>query len=135
MGQPRSWIGREDRLGTLSSRSIFMQVQLKLCQTRMHSSRMCTAHALTIGCGGGVCGVGGSRRYLLGGYLPGGTCPGGCTCPEGCTCPGTHPPSVNRMTDRCKNITLPKTSFAGGNNRSAHPFWGNPGSATELVVF
>ena len=23
---------------------------------------------------------------------------------------------VNRMTDRCKNITLPQTSFAGGNN-------------------
>ena len=25
-------------------------------------------------------------------------------------------PSVNRMTHRCKNITLPQTSFAGGNN-------------------
>ena len=25
-----------------------------------------------------------------------------------------HPP-VNRMTNRCKNITLPQTSFAGGN--------------------
>ena len=24
--------------------------------------------------------------------------------------------SVNRITDRCKNITLPQTSFAGGNN-------------------
>ena len=23
-------------------------------------------------------------------------------------------PPVNRMTDRCKNITLPQTSFAGG---------------------
>ena len=33
--------------------------------------------------------------------------------------PGTPqdqtPPPVNRMTDRCKNITLPQTSFAGGN--------------------
>ena len=29
-----------------------------------------------------------------------------------------HP--VNRMTDRCKNITLPQTSFAGGNNRLVH---------------
>ena len=28
---------------------------------------------------------------------------------------GYHPP-VNRMTDRCKNITLSQTSFAGGNN-------------------
>ena len=25
------------------------------------------------------------------------------------------PPPVNRMTNRCKNITLPQTSFAGGN--------------------
>ena len=23
---------------------------------------------------------------------------------------------MNRMTDRCKNITLPQTSFAGGKN-------------------
>ena len=31
--------------------------------------------------------------------------------------PTTHTsPLVNRMTDRCKNITLPQTSFAGGNN-------------------
>ena len=28
-----------------------------------------------------------------------------------------HPP-VDRMTDTCKNITLPQTSFAGGNNRN-----------------
>ena len=26
------------------------------------------------------------------------------------------PPSVDRMTDRCKNITLPRTSFASGIN-------------------
>ena len=94
----------------------------------MHSSRMRTARALTIG-RGGTC---------PGGYLPGGCiCPGGCTCqgvylhvgvylprgvymPRGCTCPGgctcRGTPPVNRMTDRCKNITLPQTSFAGGNN-------------------
>ena len=35
--------------------------------------------------------------------------------------PGSRPPQdqaplVNRMTDRCKNITLPQASFAGGNN-------------------
>ena len=29
--------------------------------------------------------------------------------------PGTLPP-VNRVTNRCKNITLPQTSFAGGKN-------------------
>ena len=28
---------------------------------------------------------------------------------------------MNRMTNRCKNITLPQTSFAGGNNR-VHSF-------------
>ena len=27
-------------------------------------------------------------------------------------------PPMNRMTNRCKNITLPQTSFAGGNNPS-----------------
>ena len=31
------------------------------------------------------------------------------------------PPPVNRMTNRCKNITLPQTSFAGGkNNQGGH---------------
>ena len=29
--------------------------------------------------------------------------------------PRTRHPPVNRMTDRCKNITLPQNSFAGGN--------------------
>ena len=45
---------------------------------------------------------------------------GGCTWSRRCTWSrgGTVPgnPPVNRMTDRCKNITLPQTSFAGGNN-------------------
>ena len=27
------------------------------------------------------------------------------------------PPLVNRMTDQCKNITLPQSSFAGGNKQ------------------
>ena len=32
--------------------------------------------------------------------------------------PSNHAcPPMNRMTNRCKNITLPQTSFAGGNNR------------------
>ena len=31
-----------------------------------------------------------------------------------------HPP-VNRMTDRCKHITLPQTSFADGNYHSCSP--------------
>ena len=37
--------------------------------------------------------------------------------------PGTPqdqaPPPVNRMTNRCKNITLPQTSFAGGKKRKS----------------
>ena len=31
-------------------------------------------------------------------------------------------PPVNRMTNRCKNITLPQTSFAGGKNRCQTDF-------------
>ena len=69
----------------------------------------------------------------LGVYLPGGvSAQGGVYLPKGgvpaqgvpaqggwgCTCPWGVPaqvlPPVNRMTDRCKNITLPQTSFAGG---------------------
>ena len=68
---------------------------------------------------------------------PGVYLPGGCTylrgvpargvyLPGGCTCSGgvyllrrylpRYSPHVNRMTDRCKNISLPQTTFAGGNN-------------------
>ena len=120
--------------------------------TRMHSSRMHTAHLLPVSpsmyCSGDV--------LSQGVYLPmegvpaqgGCTCPVGCTCPGGCTCLGGVPalglclsrgctcqevylpgvylpggvpaqgvpaqvlvPPVNRMTDRCKNITLPQTSL------------------------
>ena len=40
----------------------------------------------------------------------------GVPCPGGdCSCPGTLPSPMNRMIDMCKNITLPQTSFAGGN--------------------
>ena len=111
----------------------------KIKKRRMHSSRIGTARLLTVSqhaLPGGVpargctcLGVYLPRRCTClegtyqGVYLPMGVCtfPGGCTCPGvcvylpgGCTCPGTPPP-VNRMTDRCKNITLPQTSFAGGN--------------------
>ena len=39
---------------------------------------------------------------------------------RGCVAEGmraTHATPVNRMTDACENITLPQTSFAGGNKR------------------
>ena len=102
--------------------------------TRMHSSRMRTAHLLSVSpsmhCSGGVPGPRGV--YLVLGDVP---CPrrvpglrgvylvlGGCTWSRGCNwslggVPAQALPApVNRMTDRCKNITLPQTSFAGGNN-------------------
>ena len=41
---------------------------------------------------------------------------------------GYHPP-MNRMTVRCKNITLPQTSFAGGNDKRYLP------TAREGYVF
>ena len=66
-------------------------------------------------------------------YLLGGVPAGQVYLPRGCTCwgvellegwpaggvtawgvPAQVLPPVNRMTDRCKNITLPQTSFAGG---------------------
>ena len=80
----------------------------------MRTARLLTVsqHALPGGvpAGGGVPAQGGGVS-ARGVYLPRG---GGCTC-QGVSCPGTPPP-MNRMTDRCKNITFPQTSFAGGNN-------------------
>ena len=35
------------------------------------------------------------------------------------------PTPMNRMADRCKNITLPQTSFAGGNYNSYDNFCSN----------
>ena len=97
----------------------------KKLPTSMHSSRMRTARLLTASpnmhsAEEGVCsrrGVSGPRE---GGSSPrghGGVCSG-----EGVSqhAPRQTPP-VNRMTDRCKNISLPQTSFVGGKNRLAHP--------------
>ena len=59
------------------------------------------------GPGGGVSGRGGG-----GGSVPG---PGGVVCLVGGVCLSalwdTTPPPVNRMTNRCKNITLATTSL------------------------
>ena len=60
-----------------------------------------------------------------------GVCPGRSMCVQGGVCfggvsrewgvsqhaMGQTPPPVNIITDRCKNTTLPLTSFAGGNNQ------------------
>ena len=92
------------------------------------------------GPGGGVPGPGGGVYLVLGGvpgprggvpgpggvYLVPGGVPGpgggrggegGCTWPWGGYLVRYSPPPVNRMTNRCKNITLLQTSFAGGKYR------------------
>ena len=79
----------------------------KLLETRIHSSRRRTArfsgHLLGVSAqGDGVC--------LVGGVCPGDVCPGGCL-------PGGSATLPCGQTDACENITLPQTSFAGGNNR------------------
>ena len=74
----------------------------------MHFNRMRTARLLTVSRSirGGVC-LGVSAQ---GGYPPEGG--------RGSALlhTGIHPPPVNRITDRCKNITLPQTLFAGRKN-------------------
>ena len=65
----------------------------------------------------GVHGPGGWVHGPGGGHGPGGCMvPGGCMAPGGGipACTEVDPSPVNRMTGRCKNITLPQTSFAGG---------------------
>ena len=108
--------------------------------TRMHSSMMRTARLLPVSphmhCSRGVylwggCLVGGVPAwgvymprgvYLPRGVptqgvcLPGGVPAWGLYLPRGRGYLSRYSPPVNRMTDRCKNITLPQTSFAGGNN-------------------
>ena len=74
-----------------------------------HSSRMRTTRLLT---GGGW--VLSGLWYCAGcgvGTVPGGR--GGAI--HNRKCHHATPPPVNIMTDRCTNITLPQTSFAGSN--------------------
>ena len=108
----------------------------KNCKTRMHSSRMRTAHSLTVShcilctppCNHPPTTMHTPPQPCMPSLQP-------CMPPWQPHMPPatTHPPKkphtpqknhtrppVNRMTNRCKNITLPQTSFAGGNNRLAH---------------
>ena len=66
----------------------------------------------------GVSAPGEGGCLLLGGLLMGGSAPGGGVCLWSQGGVSQHAlgqtPPVNRMTDGCKNITLPQTSFAGG---------------------
>ena len=56
---------------------------------------------------------------------------------RGGTCPGTS--QVDRMTDNCKNITLPQTSFAGGKyyqrNYLDCKYWTSITLGTTKIVF
>ena len=71
-------------------------------KTRMHSSRNAFAASRSIRRGWGrACLTGGGMRACV---------------PRGCMLRTPHP--VNRMTDAYENITLPQTSFAGGNKFS-----------------
>ena len=75
-------------------------------QTRLHSSRMRTARALTVSpsmlCARGGCMVGGwVGAWSRGGWVHG---PGGGGCGGIPACTEADSPPVNRMTDRCKNI-------------------------------
>ena len=85
--------------------------------TRMYSSRMRTAHfSCHLGVGGGL--PGGSVYWCVSarGCLPREVSTREVSVQGGCLPRGVCPLSpVNRMTDRCKNITLPQTSLAGGN--------------------
>ena len=103
---------------------------------------MRTARALTVSpsmlCGGGGSALGGRGGVsALGVSAPRGVSAlgskVGCVCSWGVSAPGgvcssgggipacteSDPSPVNRITDACRNITLPQTSFAGGNNTSA----------------
>ena len=60
----------------------------------------------------------GSLSGWGGGFCPEGSLSKGGLCSWG-SLSGSLPPPVNRMTHRCKSITLPQTSFVGGNNRLA----------------
>ena len=72
--------------------------------------------------GPGVSALGGVYSYVVSALRGCVSAPRG-VCSEGCLplLPGVliqhamgQIPPVNRMTDRCKNITLPQTSLAGG---------------------
>ena len=86
---------------------------------------MCTACLLIVSRniqGGGVClgtGVwpaGGGGRVLARRCLPSGMCIPACNGAD-------TPRPVNKITDRCKNITLPQVLFAGGKNQPTLNFY------------
>ena len=111
--------------------SFVAKCAMKICTTRMHSSRMRTGRSLTVCCsllpgGGSLLGPGGclpgSGGVLLGpGGLPGKNPGGGLPGPGGCLPAGggsawsrggsPETPTVYRITDTCQNITLATISL------------------------
>ena len=82
----------------------------------MHSSGMCTACLLTVY----LSISGGRSAHPPGGRPPWMQTPLDADPPGHVTCDAcweaNHPPfPVNRIIDACENITLPQTSFVGGN--------------------
>ena len=60
-----------------------------------------------------------------------------CPTPEGLhlgggSASGGPPPPVNRMMHRCKNITLPQTSFTGGKNTTQHSYLNTPVNVASM---
>ena len=60
---------------------------------------------------GGCLVPGGCAGQVGGVWFQGGLVPGGCLVRLGVCAGQVPPPPMNRMTNRCKNITLAKTSF------------------------
>ena len=108
-----AWLDGSNSWQSLAKISKNKLYKVKKNKTRLHSSRMRTARPLTVSpsmlCAGGA---------WSGGHLvPGGGLVRGGPGSEGVACHHAlrQTPRVNGMTDGCKNITLPQTSFAGGN--------------------
>ena len=91
--------------------------------TRIHSSRMRTTRLLIISRSISCVSEEGSAQSPCppdadppDADQPGGRPSGHVTCDACWEANPPLPPPVNRMVHRCENITLPQTSFAGGNN-------------------
>ena len=108
----------------------------------MHSSGMRTARLLTISQHAlGECipacigqGVYPSMHWEGGGLYPVYTVQGGVS--RGVSAQGSvaDTPLVDRMTDICKNITFPRTSFAGGNKRKPEYFILNARNMPQKII-
>ena len=114
-----AWNHRGNRSVTMSTCNLKTMAEIKQdCITVGCLPPACCPYLPACTVLGGVCSWRGCLPLVWGGCLP--LVPGRCLplVLGGCipACNGADPSPVNRMTDRCKNITLPQTSFAGGKN-------------------